>query len=358
MRLAVLGAGHGGVAMSADLTLAGHKVNLFQIPEFEESFKKIKETRMIEIEGYANVGTAKLEKATTDIAEAMEDVDHVIIVVPSFAHERMAELCVPFLRPGQIVFVVPGGFGSFILYRKLVKHSGSEGFIVAETSTLPYGARMAGENKIIVHITTVNLPMGVLPATKTKEVINVFRELYPETTASKNILDSALNNTNPIIHVTPTILNAGRIEYAGDFYLYLEGMTKSVRKVMVAADRERVAVRKAFGLGEPHYELNPYSNDVFSGQFGSRALEAGQKMRGPLAMNERFITEDVPFGMAFYSSMGKLVGINTPVCDSLINFSSIINDTDYLSEGRTAENLGIKDWNRDQMLSFLEKGEI
>jgi len=356
MKLAILGAGHGGVAMSADLTLAGHEVNLFQVPEFAESFQKIKETHEIEIVGAAREGKAKLRKATTDIAEAMDDVKYVIIVVPAFAQERMVELCLPHLRPGQIIFLVPGGFGSFILYKKLLER-GYKDIVVAETSTLPYGTRLASENKVIVHIKTINLPMGVLPSIKTAEVVRVFRELYPETTPCRNILDAALNNTNPIIHVAPTILNTGRIEYADDFYLYQEGMTRSVRKVMVAADRERVAVRRAFGLSEPHYELDPDTTDVFLGQFGPHALEAGQKMRGPLAMNERFITEDVPYGMVFYASMGKLVGVDTPVCDSLICLSSIINSTDYAKEGRTAENLGIKDWGPERLLNFLQNGE-
>jgi opine dehydrogenase len=356
MKVAVLGAGHGGVAMSADLTLAGHEVNLYQVPEFEESFKKIKETRTIEIVGAAREGKAKLKMATTDISEAMEGVDYVIIVVPAFAHESMAELCARYLRPGQIIFVVPGGFGSFILYKKLLEHNRGNGFAVAETSTLPYGARTAGDNKVIVHIRTINLPMGVLPTSRTLEVVEIFRKLFPETAPCKNILDAALSNTNPIIHVAPTILNTGRIEYADDFYLYLEGMSKSVRKVQVAADRERVAVRKAFGLDEPHYQLDPDTNDVFKDQFGPGALEAGQKMRGPLAMNERYITEDVPYGMVFYSSLGKLAGVDTPVCDSLIKLSSIINSADYVKEGRTTENLGIKDWSSRQLLDFIEKG--
>ena len=355
MKLAILGAGHGGIAMSADLTLAGHAVNLFQVPEFEESFKKIKETGVIVIEGAAREGEARLRRATTNIAEAMEDVDHVIIVVPSFAHAQMAKLCVPYLRPGQIVYVVPGGFGSFILYNEIMK-KGIDGIAVAETSTLPYGTRIAGENKIIVHIRTVNLPMGVLPSTRTTEVVELFQTLFPETVPCANILDCALSNTNPIIHVSPTILNTGRIEFADDFYLYREGMTESVRKVMVAADQERIAVRKAFGLGEPHYNLDPDSNDVFRGQFGPGALEAGQKMKGPLALNERYITEDVPYGMVFYSSLGKFVGVDTPACDSLIQLSSIINDANYFVDGRTVEKLGIKGWDRERLLTFLEKG--
>ena len=356
LKLAVLGAGHGGVAMSADLTLAGHEVSLFEVPECEESFRKIKETKEIEIDGAARQGKATLRKATTDIAEAMEDVDHVIVVVPAFAHQRMAELCIPYIQPGQFIFVVPGSFGSFYFYKKIREVKGSGDFTVAETSTLPYGTRKTGDNNITVHIRTVNLPMGVLPPHKTTEAVELFRQFYPETTPCSNILDSALSNTNPVIHVAPTLLNTGRIEYADDFYLYREGMTESVRKVMLAADRERIAVRKAFGLSEPHYELPTDSYEVFRDQFGEGALQAGQKMRGPLSMEDRYVTEDVPFGMVFYSSMARLAGVETPICDSLINIASVINIRDYFSEGRNLNALGLEDWSRDQLLSYLQQG--
>lgn len=356
MKLAVLGAGHGGVTLSADLTLAGHEVNLFEVPECEKAFRKIKETKEIYIEGAAREGKVSLRKATTDIAEAMEDVDHIIVVVPAFAHMRVAELCIPHVKPGQIIYVVPGGFGSFYFYNKLMEAKGSGDYTVAETSTLPYGTRKTGDNKVTVHIRTVNLPMGVLPSHKTTEAVELFRQFFPETTPCRNILDSALSNTNPIIHVAPTMLNTGRIEIADDFYLYREGMTDSVRKVMIAADKERIAVRKAFGLSEPHYNLPEDSYEVFRDQFGPGALQAGQKMRGPLSMEDRYITEDVPFGMVFYSSMARLSGVETPICNSLINIASVISNRDYFSEGRNLKALGIEDWSNEKLLSYIEEG--
>ncbi len=356
MKFAILGGGHGGVAMSAHLTLEGHQVNLFQVPEFEKQFAGIKETQTVELNGVAGEGSVRLRCATTDIAEAMEDVEHVLMVVPAFAQARMAELCAPYIKSGQFVYVIPGGFGSLIVYRKLQESGAVKDIVVAESSTLPYGTRMTGENSVTVHIRTVNLPLGVLPTSRTEEAVSLLRQIFPEVSPCKNILDAALSNTNPVIHVAPSILNTGRIEYADDFFLYKEGMTPSVRRVMVAADRERVAVRMACGLAEPHYRLDPDSNDVFRDQFGSGALEAGQKMRGPLAMTDRYITEDVPYGLVFYSELGRLAGVETPTCDALIHLASVFNETDYRKEGRTLEKLELERWNLEQLQRFLETG--
>jgi glycerol-3-phosphate dehydrogenase len=61
MKIAVLGAGHGGVA-AADMTLAGHEVRLFQIPSFIETFQKIKEAREINIVGVGPLSGRQCER--------------------------------------------------------------------------------------------------------------------------------------------------------------------------------------------------------------------------------------------------------------------------------------------------------
>ena len=67
----------------------------------------------------------------------------------------------------------------------------------------------------------------------------------------KNILDTALNNGNPVSHPTGALLNAGRIEFTGGNYLhYKEGITPSVARVMEDVDKERMAVVRAYELSE------------------------------------------------------------------------------------------------------------
>ena len=43
LKFAVLGAGNGGHAMAADLTLQGFTLNMFELPQFKESIKPIQE---------------------------------------------------------------------------------------------------------------------------------------------------------------------------------------------------------------------------------------------------------------------------------------------------------------------------
>lgn len=355
-RIAILGAGNGGVAMAADLTLAGHRVSLYQLPQFEEQFRPILSTRRITLQGVERSGTVEIYRATTEVAAALEeDVEVVFVVTPAFGHETMARLAAPYLRPGQLVALLPGGFGSYVFFRVLKEYGLAEKITLAESATLPYGARIRNGGQVIIHIRSAELPVGVLPAIRTGEALALLREFYPEAVPGQDALDTALNNTNPCVHPPSTLLNTGRIEYADDFYLYVEGMTPSVWRVMRAVDGERVRVRQALGYGPPHYEI-PQDRDALLPYYGPEALAAGQKMRGPLSLTDRYITEDVPYGLVFYESVGQKAGVATPACSALIDLAGIINGADYRKEGRSLANLGLAEMDLKELQALLRTG--
>ena len=75
--------------------------------------------------------------------------------------------------------------------------------------------------------------------------------------------------------------------------------------------------------GAHHYPLGNDSNHAVNG------IEAGIQMKGPASMRDRFITEDVPYGLVFLSTLGQLLNVPTPVSDAIINLCGAINRTDY-----------------------------
>src|SRR5512136_298791 len=103
--VAVLGGGNGGHAVAANLSLAGFKVNFFELPQFAEPFKRILTTREIRIEGVSIDGVAKLNLATTDIQQAIKDAEVIFVITPAFGHKVVAELCAPCVQDGQIIIL-------------------------------------------------------------------------------------------------------------------------------------------------------------------------------------------------------------------------------------------------------------
>jgi hypothetical protein len=78
--VAVLGGGNGGHAVAANLSLAGFKVNFFELPQFADSLERVFRTKEIRIEGVSIDGTAKLNLATADIQRAIKDAEVIFVI--------------------------------------------------------------------------------------------------------------------------------------------------------------------------------------------------------------------------------------------------------------------------------------
>jgi opine dehydrogenase len=78
-------------------------------------------------------------------------------------------------------------------------------------------------------------------------------------------------------------------------------------------------------------------------------------IRGPSHIYNRYITEDLPYGLVQRSQLGDLVGIPTPVIDSIINLGSAVCEMDFW-KGRTLEDLGLAGKNKEEIIEYLEKG--
>ncbi|MCX8117009.1 MAG: NAD/NADP octopine/nopaline dehydrogenase family protein [Desulfobacterota bacterium] len=372
--VAVLGGGNGGHAVAANLALNGYKVNFFELPQFAEPFEKVLRTKEIRIEGISIDGVAKLNLATTDISQAIEGAEVVFVITPAFGHKAMAEVCSPFVQDGQVFILMPGSGGSLefakIFRQKRVRRE----VVLAESCTLPYGARLKGPGHVAVFIHAVILPTGVFPAKKTEEVIPKLQKFYPTIIPAKDVLEAALNNPNPIVHPVATLLSATRIEHSkGEFYLYAEGMTPSVARAFESLNEERLALCEALGyklyhwdnldfkgynLGETEEECRyRILNTSMDAAFGKDGIYAGMKMKGPEHLKDRYITEDVPYGMVLVSTLGDLLGIPTPTHDAVIQLCSVINRTNYWKTGRGVKELGLQNMNKKELKKFLLQGK-
>src|SRR4030042_6303615 len=97
-RYTVIGAGHGGKAMAAHLSLMGFTVTLWN--RTIEHVEIIKKRGGIELEGIegGSHGFGKIALVTSDIAEALKDSEVIMEMVPSSAHADIANAAAPHLK--------------------------------------------------------------------------------------------------------------------------------------------------------------------------------------------------------------------------------------------------------------------
>jgi opine dehydrogenase len=365
-KIAIFGAGNGACTAAADLILRGYEVVLFEMPEFKQNIEPIRDRGGIQIGGVIE-GFAPLERVTTEVEEAIDGVDLVMIIAPSYAHRKFATLCSPHLKDGHVIILNPGSTGGALEFRRALDEMGVEKKVsIAETSTLPYATRLEGPAQIRVRLQTKWFLFAAFPARDTQRLLDSFRELYPAAEAAQNVLETSLNNGNPVTHTAGSILNAGRIEHSkGEFYLYKEAITTSTVRVMEQVDIERLSLCEALGFKKistpERLYISEYAitkDSYLDAYMTSPVFQSPYSSKGPTSMQGRYVVEDIGHGLVFWSSIGDEYGVPTPTMKALIHLASLINQTDYLQQGeRTMKRLGLSGMSVKELNGYLERGE-
>lgn len=343
-KFAVIGAGHGGLAMAGHLGLMGFDVKLYN--RSPERLWGVQATGGVQIESdFGLKGFGKVTLATTDIKEAIEDVEIIMVVVPATAHKHIAKLMSPYLKDGQIVVLNPGRtFGALEFLQTLNENNSEADVIIAETQTFIYASRAMGPGQAKIFRIKNSIPVASIKAHLIPEVLKKLRIAFPQFVPGDNIFKTSLDNIGAVFHPTICVLNAGWIEDDSEFQFYVQGVTPSVAKVLEEVDKERVKVAEALGIRAITAREWLYLAYSAAGEDLYNAMLANPGYRGILAptrLNMRYLTEDVPTSLVPIASIGKKFGVETPVIDSIIRLACILNQTDYWAEGRTVENLKI-----------------
>src|SRR5690625_4658039 len=99
-KIAVLGAGNAGTALSGHLALKGFQVRLYEAPQFKENLDSITKYGGVELTG-AVEGFGQIEMTSTNMEDTVCGSDLILIAVPAFAHEFMMREYMKYARKGQ-----------------------------------------------------------------------------------------------------------------------------------------------------------------------------------------------------------------------------------------------------------------
>jgi opine dehydrogenase len=341
---AVLGAGHGGLAIAGHLAVMGFQVNLYN--RTKQRLWGVNSTGGVTLEGEVE-GFGKINKATSNIEETLDNVDIIMVVAPATSHAYFAEKCAPHLKDGQMIVLNPGRTFGAIEFRQVLNQNNCKAdVIVAEAQTFIFVSRTIGPGQSKIFRIKNSIPVASIRAHLIPEVLKKLRIAYPQFVAGDNVLKTSLDNIGAVFHPTLCILNASWIEDEADFQFYMQGITPSTALILEKVDSERVAVAEALGIRALTARDWLYLAYGATGKNLFDAMRANPGYSGILApkrLKMRYITEDVPTSLVPISSVGKKFGVSTPTIDAIIDFSSILLQTDFRAIGRTVEKLGIQD---------------
>lgn len=373
-KVAILGAGSGGFMAAADMGSMGYEVALFS--RNDDKVKGVREKGGIEVLDIDSKPTGMFGKvawAGDDIAEAIKGAQVILNPVPYFVCEEYARLAAPHLEEGQVVIYLGKG-GAALTWAKVLREMGVDKKVyLADANTLPYGTSRKGDWQVRLENRTQNLIIATFPGKDIEYVKQVAETVYPAKNgytirAGKNPIDSILVDYNAITHTPPMICNAARLEMGEeDFHLFgKKENTPGVVRLIERIDRERMAIGEKLGLEQHTLEeeillvkWNPNQEDYVLPLYDAIHTPYLEVCEGPYTLDTRHLTEDIPYGLVTFSSLGRLLGVPTPYSDAIITLAEGLLDRDFWSIGRTAESMGINpSWTVEQVKTYLEHGEV
>ncbi|MGI6719451.1 MAG: NAD/NADP octopine/nopaline dehydrogenase family protein [Anaerovoracaceae bacterium] len=355
MKAAILGSGNGAHATAFEWSKAGHDVWMFDFPEFAD-IEKIAAKGGIECQGEMS-GFAPVAYAGSDIERVLSGADLVFAIGPAYSTEAFAEACRPYAKDGQVYIVCPASFSGAIVFKQgLGLDLLDERIVVAETSTLPYAARIVEPGTVFIHNRLKGgLYIAALPSSCNERVFEMVRGVHDTMELVDNVWQTSFQNANPVIHPAITLLNVALIERTGgNFLFYEEGVTPAVGRLVKAVDDEKIAIGAKLGVTiMPDTQLGMLQGyqAVDSYDIGYSTAPGYKGIMAQTSLDYRYFNEDVGYGLVFMTDFARHIGVETPIMDSIINIVSVLMERDYRAEGaRTLAGLGLDQYDLQELV--------
>jgi opine dehydrogenase len=358
MRVAVLGAGNGGLAAAFDFAQHGHEVALYAPAEFGENVVAVDRAGGIEAGGELE-GFAAVRYAGNDAGETMAGAELVLLVGPAYSTEPLAAVARPHLTDEMAVLICPGSCAGAIAFRRTAGLALDDPrYVVGETSTLPYAVRVTEPGAVnVFHKLTAGVYLAGLPRRGTDRLCTLVEDVWPAVEPAESVWQTTLQNGNPVIHPAVTLLNAGLLERTGGgFLFYEEGVTEAVGRLIEAVDSERLAVAAKLGvtiLSEPALGVRQGYMREENYSTGYSTAPGFLGIAAQSRLDHRYLTEDVGYSLVFLSDLAARLAVPTPVIDSVIAIASVVLARDLRAEGkRTMKTLGLDDMSPEQLTAL------
>ncbi len=396
--IAILGAGGVGKPCAADSKLAGREVRLWDDPKFAvKSLANVEKAGLFMTGPETNLlnfkrnGHVFLDMVSDDLAKVVKGSGLVVVTTVALGHKPLFEKLIPLLEDGQFVYIMPDNYGVLLLRKMMKEANCTTKVIVGSWGTSPYGARVVVKGGVTTNeiniIDRVCIQRGAAMPTSDMDIFMESAKYFPPFDPvyfadgiagmgfqrADTVLDNAISNINPVIHVPGAVLGAAvmqNFELLGNkmqnYSLYAHALCPAIAEVQVDFWKESEAVAKACGTIVSDID----TDDFFARStiYGPEYMGKGYKVPfsedyrykqepygdGPFSLDNRYITEDIPIGCYMVSLLGKKFGVETPVTDSMILLGGIMSRKDLIGDcGYDLEYLGIEHMNKEELNAWL-----
>lgn len=330
MKFTILGAGNTGKAYSAYLTSLGHQVVLY-----DRDPRRLTPITEHGIQATGAVNGTFSVPVTDQIGQAV-DSDVILVCTTAAGHRPLAAALSGLLRPGQMILVTNCCWGAVEFDLELGREADEKHCVIGELGGQLILCNSPAPHEIYLKTIKQSMALSCVHAEEVPAALHRLQPIFPQLFPASSVLDTSLNNANPVIHGPFLLFNATRLENGEDYLLFRTGVPAHVVHVMEQVDQERVAVVRACGVpARSELELlNSFWPEPQRSLYDVlHKTPSYQVTRGPKTLNHRYFTEDLPYGLVPYLTLGRRLGVDTPVLASLIHLLGVYMQEHYETQG-------------------------
>ena len=354
--VAILGAGHGGLALAAYLA-AGAPCGPLEPLSGTHCSGALSWRHSLEHAGRGPV-VVPIGKASCSMAAVLADAGVVLVAVPASGHAEVARHCALYLPHGQTVLLLPGRTGGALEFRRVLHENGCRArYSARRNQYVSVRRRCVGPAAAMIFGTKAEVLAASLPATRTSELLAECRPLLPMLAAAESVLQTGLGNLGAILHPTITLLNAERIERGDTFDFYADGVTPEVADTLAAADEERLRIADEYHV--PACSLQEWIGEAYGHHAATiRAAVGGNPayvgIKAPNTLDHRYLLEDVPTGLIPLIELGEAAGLAVPTLKELVDTCRITLGGEPWQGQRTLDMLGLDGLSTEDIRGVVE----
>ena len=334
MRVGVIGGGAVGLGSAALLCQMGHQPVLWS-----PSLSTQPGPAVLRSEGAID-GAFEVDLSAS-VQAAAEDAAAVLICLPAWAHRRAFDALAPVLAPGQAVIISSHASMGGLYLRRAVR----EGVAIAAWGTTAVTGRRTGPLACTLSNLRARVDAAAIPEASGPALLQLCQALFGDRfTPRAGLLAIQLSNVNPQNHLAMLLCNLTRAE-RGEAWGNYWGITPAVARLMEALDGERLALAAACGVEvRTLHEHFHWSFGVPMGPMADMAAAVDARspgVRGPASLDTRYISEDLPYGIAVTEALAAIASVPAPLHSAGVTMFDALCGQDFRAANTLLPALGL-----------------
>jgi hypothetical protein len=314
----------------------------------------------------------KASVISKNAADAVPQADYIIAALPSFAVRNVCNGIKAHIKPGAILYIMPGQGGPDFVAKEVLKEEIASGKVtMAGIIPMPLNCRITDWGKRVeLAALKACYDLASVPAKNAEIAAKALSDLLGgrKVNAIGNYVGIALHCSNPNLHPGRLyglwgpgsqmgLYSAGKVYDENP--LFYESWDDKSSEWCTKISEERCKVwaticEKVAGTGEASQVpmIKPYIESIYAGQIAdtstlSKCFNTNDGFKGfrcPMKQDEagkfvpdfanRYFTEDIPEGLAMYKGIADLAEVATPVIDEIFMFFQGFMGKEYIKDGK------------------------